>query len=68
MRGDSSSVDMQALVRVREGIALAVGAAQNWDSCKRVRSAMMLQHMLITAKTMAREVQHVNQIFEWLMY
>lgn len=54
LRGDSG--DVQALVRVREGIALAVGAAQHWDSSKRVRGAMMLQHMLATAKTMAKEV------------
>ncbi len=48
--------DLVAVNKVKEGVAMAVNVARSWDSCKRVRGAMMVQQLLLTAKAIATEV------------
>jgi hypothetical protein len=52
--------ELAALNDAREGVALVVSVAQGWDTCKRVRSSLLLQQMLRGAKAMA---QHVRVAF-----
>jgi hypothetical protein len=52
--------ELAALNDAREGVALVVSVAQGWDTCKRVRSSLLLQQMLRGAKAMA---QHVRVTF-----
>ena len=51
------AVDVAALNHIRDGVSSAVHLAQGWDACKRVRSSILLQQMLVSAKSMAAEVR-----------
>lgn len=55
--------DLVAVNRAKDGIALAVSTARCWDSCKRVRGAMMVQQMLSAAKALASEVNVHSYVF-----
>lgn len=48
--------DLVAVNKAKEGVAMAINIARSWDSCKRVRGAMLTQQLLVTAKAIAAEV------------
>uniref|UniRef100_A0A7S3GPU5 WW domain-containing protein n=1 Tax=Spumella elongata TaxID=89044 RepID=A0A7S3GPU5_9STRA len=56
--------DLVAVNKVKEGVAMAVNVARSWDSCKRVRGAMMVQQLLLTAKAISTEHGHSKKFWE----
>jgi len=49
--------DLVAVNKAKEGVAAAINTARSWDSCKRVRGAMLVQQLLLTARSLASEVK-----------
>lgn len=46
-----------ALSSANEGVAAAVTVAQSWECCRRLRSSMILQQLLLSARTVAAQVR-----------